>query len=91
MGAQQPKLVILQILLLVLNESGPWTLSPSGQEGDSVIISLEFSDVDADVSSDIYALPGNFVSQVTLWDKNAPTVYHSMQLKTVVERVEGLV
>ena len=50
-----------------------------------MIISLEFSDVDADVSSDIYALPGNFVSQVTLWDKNAPTVYHSMQLKTVVE------
>ena len=75
----------------LFNESGPWTLSPSGQDGDSVIVSLEFSDVDADVSNDIYALPGNFVSQVTLWDKNAPTVYHSMQLKTVVERVEGLV
>ena len=75
----------------LFNESGPWTLSPSGQDGDSVIISLEFSDVDADVSNDIYALPGHFVSQVTLWDKNAPTVYHSMQLKTVVERVEGLV
>ena len=75
----------------LFNESGPWTLSPSGQVGDSVIISLEFSDVDADVSNDIYALPGNVVSQVTLWDKNAPTVYHSMQLKTVVERVEGLV
>ena len=75
----------------LFNESGPWTLSPSGQDGDSIIISLEFSDVDADVSNDIYALPGEFVSQVTLWDKNAPTVYHSMQLKTVVERVEGLV
>ena len=75
----------------LFNESGPWVLSPSGQQGDKVIISLEFSDVDADVDNDIYALPGEFVSQVTLWDKNAPTVYHSMQLKTVVERVEGLV
>jgi len=75
----------------LFNESGPWTLSPSGQDGDRVVISLEFLDVDADVSNAIYALPGNFVSQVTLWDKNAPTVYHSMQLKTVVERVEGLV
>ena len=43
------------------------------------------------MSSDIYALPGIFVSQVTLWDKNAPTVYHSLQLRSVVERVEGLV
>lgn len=75
----------------LFNESGPWTLSPSGDLGDSVLVSLEFSDVDADVDNDIYALPGSFVSQITLWDKNAPTVFHSLQLKTVVERVEGLV
>ena len=75
----------------LFNESGPWILSPSGELGDSVLISLEFSDVDADIVNDIYALPGTFASQVTLWDKNAPTVYHSMQLRTVVERVEGLV
>ncbi|MDC3281674.1 S8 family serine peptidase [Euryarchaeota archaeon] len=75
----------------LFNESGPWILSPSGELGDSVLISLEFSDVDADIENDIYALPGTFASQVTLWDKNAPTVSHSMQLRTVVERVEGLV
>ena len=75
----------------LFNESGPWILSPSGELGDRVLISLEFSDVDADIDNDIYALPGTFVSQVTLWDKNAPTVYHSMQLRAVVERVEGLV
>ena len=75
----------------LFNESGPWILSPSGESGDSVLISLEFSDVDSDVVNDIYALPGTFASQVTLWDKNAPTVFHSLQLKTVVERVEGLV
>ena len=75
----------------LFNESGPWTLSPSGDSGDRALISLEFTDVDADVVNAIYALPGAFVSQVTLWDKNAPTVYHSLQLMTVVERVEGLV
>ncbi len=75
----------------LFNESGPWTLSPSGDQGDRRIISLDFSDVDSDVDDAIYALPGTFVSQVTLWDKNAPTVYHSLQLRSVVERVEGLV
>ena len=75
----------------LFNESGPWILSPSGDSGDNVIISIEFLDVDADVDNNIYALPGTFVSQITLWDKNAPTVFHSLQLKTVVERVEGLV
>jgi len=75
----------------LFNESGPWTLSPSGDSGDSALVSLEFSDVDADVENDVYALPGSFVSQITLWDKNAPTVFHSLQLKTIVERVEGLV
>ena len=75
----------------LFNESGPWTLSPSGDQGDRRIISLDFSDVDSDVANAIYALPGIFVSQVTLWDKNSPTVYHSLQLRTVVERVEGLV
>ena len=75
----------------LFNESGPWTLSPSGDQGDRRIISLNFSDVDSDVDNAIYALPGTFVSQVTLWDKNAPTVYHSLQLRSVVERVEGLV
>ena len=75
----------------LFNESGPWILSPSGDSGDRVLISLEFTDVDADVANEIYALPGTFVSQVTLWDKNAPTVSHSLQLQTVVERVEGLV
>ena len=75
----------------LFNESGPWTLSPSGDQGDRRIISLNFSDVDSDVDNAIYALPGTFVSQVRLWDKNAPTVYHSLQLRSVVERVEGLV
>jgi uncharacterized membrane protein len=77
----------------LFNESGPWTLAPLGDVGDRVIISLNFSDIDADFSNPAgpqYALPGTFVSQLNLWDKNAPTISHSIELTTEVERVEGL-
>ncbi len=82
----------------ILNESGDgdndfWTLSPFGQDGDRRIISLNLSDQDADISNSAearYALPGNFVSDLTLYDKNAPTISHSIRLSINVQRVEGL-
>ncbi len=82
----------------ILNESGDgdndyWTLSPSGQDGDRRIISLNLSDRDADISDTAearYALPGNFVSDLTLYDKNAPTISHTIRLSINVQRVEGL-
>ncbi|MFL2493528.1 MAG: S8 family serine peptidase [Candidatus Thalassarchaeum sp.] len=77
----------------LLNETGPWTLAPYGQPGDSLVVTLNLSDMDTDLSSDseaVYALPGTFVSDLTLYDKNAPTVSHSIRLNAVVQRVEGL-
>ena len=77
----------------LLNESAPWTLAPFGEEGDRVVVTLNMSDMDTDLSSEsdvIYALPGTFVSDLTLFDRNAPTVSHSIRLSAVVERVEGL-
>jgi uncharacterized membrane protein len=77
----------------IFNESGPWVLAPFGDVGDRIIISLNFSDIDADFSNPAgpqYAIPGTFVSQLNLWDKNAPTISHSIELTTEVERVEGL-
>jgi len=77
----------------LINESGPWTLAPFGEEGDRVVVTLNMSDMDTDLSNPsdvVYALPGTFVSDLTLSDTNAPTVSHSIRLTAVVERVEGL-
>ena len=77
----------------LINESGPWTLAPFGEEGDRTVVTLNMSDMDTDLSSDsevVYALPGTFVSDLTLFDTNSPTVSHSIRLSAVVERVEGL-
>ena len=72
-----------------LNESKPWVLSPFGETGDSIVISLNLTDEDADIESR-YALPGLFVTDLTLFDKNSPTISHSTRLSVNVDRVEGL-
>lgn len=77
----------------LINESGPWTLAPFGEDGDRTVVTLNMSDMDTDLSSEsdvVYALPGTFVSDLTLFDTNSPTVSHSIRLNAVVERVEGL-
>ena len=72
-----------------LSEGGPWVLSPFGDEGDRVIISLNLTDEDADLESR-FALPGLFVTDVTLRDKMSPTIFHSIRLSVDIDRVEGL-
>tara|TARA_Y100001934_G_scaffold42633_1_gene51350 strand:+ start:234 stop:4232 length:3999 start_codon:yes stop_codon:yes gene_type:complete len=72
-----------------LSENGPWVLSPFGEEGDRVVISLNLTDEDADLESR-FALPGLFVSDITLRDKMAPTIFHSIRLSVDIDRVEGL-
>ncbi|MBR79669.1 MAG: hypothetical protein CMA88_02655 [Euryarchaeota archaeon] len=72
-----------------LNETSPWVLSPNGQTGDRVIVTLNLTDEDADTDSR-YALPGLFVTDLILYDKMAPTVSHSVRLSVGVDRVEGL-
>jgi len=72
-----------------LSEDGPWVLSPFGDEGDRVVISLNLTDEDADLESR-FALPGLFVTDITLRDKMSPTIFHSIRLSVDVDRVEGL-
>lgn len=72
-----------------LSDSGPWVLSPSGESGDRVLISLNLTDEDADVESR-FALPGHFVTDLILYDKMAPTISHSVRLSVDIDRVEGL-
>ncbi len=77
----------------LLNETGPWELAPLGQDGDRILVQLNLTDVDTDIdnpSGAVYALPGIFVTDLNLYDVNAPTVSHSMRLEAEVERVEGL-
>ena len=77
----------------VLSESGPWTLNPSGDDGDRIIISLNLSNLDADLTNNAlirYSLPGDYVTDLVLFDKNSPTITHSVRLTTAVDRVEGL-
>ena len=76
-----------------LNETAPWVLTPFGQSGDRIVISLILTDEDADFSDSSearYALPGNFVTDLNLYDKLAPTTSHSIRLSFDVLRVEGL-
>ena len=77
----------------LLNETGPWELAPSGETGDSAIVTLNLEDVDVDLtdpSGARYAIPGTFVNDLNLFDRNAPTISHSIRITTTVERVEGL-
>ena len=72
-----------------LSEVGPWVLSPFGDEGDRVVISLNLTDEDADLESR-FALPGLFVTDIILRDKMSPTIFHSIRLSVDIDRVEGL-
>ncbi len=77
----------------LLNETGPWDLSAGGEAGDSTRVTLTLEDVDADLTDPTgarYALPGTFVNDLNLFDKNAPTVSHSIRITSTVERIEGL-
>ena len=77
----------------LINETGPWTLAPFGEEGDRIVVTLNMSDMDTDLSNPddaVYAFPGTFVSDLNLFDTNAPTISHSIRLTAIVERVEGL-
>lgn len=77
----------------LLNETGPWDLAANGDAGDSTIVTLTLEDVDADLSDPSgarYALPGSFVNDLNLFDRNAPTISHTIRITSVVERIEGL-
>ena len=79
----------------LLNESGPWDLSPMGTEGDSVIVELNLTahpeSTPSSLPGEVFALPGTFVTDLNLFDINAPTVNNVIRLEAEVERIEGLV
>jgi len=72
-----------------LSEAGPWILSPLGEPGDRVVVSLNLTDEDADLENN-FALPGLFVTDLNLRNQMSPTISHSVRLSVVIDRVEGL-
>ncbi len=76
-----------------LSESGPWTLPEGGASGSTRTISLSVVDEDADFNDPygaIFALPGTYILDLTMYDRNAPLVSYTIRLTIDVERVEGL-
>ena len=70
--------------------SGPFTLSPMGQSGDSIYLNITMNNEDADLSGQIkrFAMAGTYVMDVTAKYSNNPGVKHSIRLKLVVEEVK---
>ena len=72
--------------------SGPFTLSPMDQAGDSIYLNITMNDDDADLSGDTerYAMAGTYVMDVTAKYANNPSVKHSIRLRLVVEEVKDV-
>ena len=78
----------------LLNESGPWDLSPMGTEGDSVIVELNLTAHPESTPSsyrETFSRCRDFRYDLNLFDINAPTVNNVIRLEAEVERIEGLV
>ena len=76
-----------------LSESGPWSLPEGGAAGSTRTISLNLVNEDADFDDPygaIFALPGTYIVDLTMYDRNAPLVSYTIRLTIDVERVEGL-
>jgi len=72
--------------------SGPFTLSPMGQGGDSIYLNITMNNDDADLSgsTDRYAMAGTYVMDLTAKYSNNPSVKHSIRLRLVVEEVKDV-
>ncbi|MGB2478102.1 MAG: hypothetical protein ACPID5_00025, partial [Candidatus Poseidoniaceae archaeon] len=72
--------------------SGPFTLSPMGQSGDSIYLNITMNDDDADLSGQTkrYAMAGTYVMDVTAKYSNNPSVKHTIRLQLVVEEVKDV-
>ena len=71
--------------------SGPFTLSPMGQSGDSIYLNITMNDDDADLSGQTkrVAMAGTYVMDVTAKVFNNPGVKHTIRLKASSRGSEG--
>ncbi len=72
--------------------SGPFTLNPMGQTGDSIYLNITMNNEDADLSGteDRYAMTGTYVMDVTAKYSSNPSVKHTIRLRLVVEEIKDV-
>ena len=72
--------------------SGPFTLSPMGQLGDSIYLNITMNNDDADLSGQTqrFAMAGTYVMDITAKYSNNPSVKHTIRLQLIVEEVKDV-
>ena len=69
-----------------VSQTGPYQLSPQGQSGDDIQVSLIFDNLNAnldDPNNPRYARSGTFYVDVTVAYQTQPTVSHSIRLTII--------
>ena len=73
------------------DQTGPFSMSPMGIEGDKIYLNITMNDDDSDLSGQTprFAMAGTYVMDVTAKYSNNPSVKHSIRLRLVVEEVKN--
>jgi len=76
-----------------VSQTGPYQLSPQGQSGDNIQVSLNFDNLNAnldDPNNPRYARSGTFYVDVTVAYQTQPTVSHSIRLTIIIGEVDDV-
>ena len=76
-----------------VSQTGPYQLSPQGQSGDKIQVSLNFNNLNAnldDPNNPRYARSGTFYVDVTVAYQTQPTVSHSIRLTIIIDEVDDV-
>ncbi len=76
-----------------VSQTGPYQLSPQGQQGDSIQVTLNFDNLNSnldDPSNPRYARSGIFYVDVTVAYETQPTVSHSVRLTIIIDEVDDV-
>jgi uncharacterized membrane protein len=76
-----------------VSQTGPYQLSPQGQSGDKIQVSLNFDNLNAnldDPNNPRYARSGTFYVDVTVAYQTQPTVSHSIRLTIIIDEVDDV-
>ena len=76
-----------------VSQTGPYQLSPLGQQGDSIEVTLKFENLNSnldDPNNPRYARSGTFYVDVTVAYQTQPTVSHSVRLTIIIDEVDDV-
>lgn len=76
-----------------VSQTGPYELAPQGQQGDTIQLTLNFDNTNAnldDPTNPRYARSGVFYVDVTVAYQTQPTVSHSVRLTIIIDEVDDV-